>query len=256
MLRYAITDRTCLSPNRSGALFIRRTLPDEWEDALVSHAAALAARGDIDYLQLREKDLPPAALATLARRILEALRASQSQNESQSGPFMRGHQDSHEWGSKDHNRPRLLINSRADIALAVRADGVHLTSSPGELTPAQVRALYSSAGLPPPVVSLSCHTLADVIAARGPHSEDELCFAPDPAATPDLILFGPVFEKRVGGELISSPGPEEGLALLRQACAAASPIPVLALGGITEENTPACLAAGASGIAGIRLFLG
>ncbi len=229
MLRYAITDR-------------RRFADDEaaCADALVAQAATLAARGDIDYFQLREKDLPPAALAGLARRILEELRG---------GPFIpRTSRD--EWGT-NRPGPKLLINSRADVAIAVRADGVHLTSSPGELTPAQVRALYVAAGLPLPIISVSCHTLAEVIAARGLRSEDELCFAPDPAATPDLILFGPVFEKRIGDEPVVE---GSGLKLLREACAAAAPIPVLALGGITEENGAACLEAGASGIAGIRLF--
>jgi len=167
----------------------------------------------------------------LARRILEVLRTHLSNST---------------------RRPKLLINSRTDVAIAVHADGVHLTSSPGEVTPAQVRQLYSGAGLPPPAIGLSCHTVADVIAARGLKSEDELCFAPDPASTPDLILFGPVFEKRVGNQLIAE---GSGLKLLRQACATASPIPVLALGGITEENASACIDAGAAGIAGIRLFL-
>ena len=64
-----------------------------------------------------------------------------------------------------HSRaPKLLINSRADVAVAAGADGVHLTSAPGSLTPAQVRQLYAAAGLPEPVVSVSCHTLAEVAA--------------------------------------------------------------------------------------------
>ncbi len=205
MLRYAITDRQQLGATEA-----------ERADGLVQQAVRLAARGDIDYLQLREKELPPTELATLARRILEALQAKVPDSA---------------------RRPKLLINSRADLAIAVRADGVHLTSSPGELTPAQVRRLYTEASMPTPVVSLSCHSLEDV---RVAHS-----------AAPNLILFGPVFEKRTGDQLIAG-GP--GLEQLRQACAAAAPIPVLALGGITEENTPACLAAGAGGIAAIRLF--
>jgi thiamine-phosphate pyrophosphorylase len=223
MLRYAITAR-------------RRFGVDEASraNALVAQAERLAARGDVDYLQLRQKNLPPGELATLARRILKALRTH---------------------AADPARRPRLLINSRADVASAVRADGVHLTSSPGELTPEQVRALYAEAGLPLPTVSLSCHTLAEVIAARGLRagfgSGDALCFAPDPATTPDLILFGPVFEKRIGDEPVAE---GSGLKLLREACAAAAPIPVLALGGVTEENSAACLEAGVSGIAGIRLF--
>lgn len=219
MLCYAITDRM-----RLGATEAERA------DALVAQAARLAARGDIDYLQLREKNLPAAALAGLARRILEAL---------------------HTHAPDPMHRPKLLINSRADVARAIGADGVHLTSCPGELIPVQVRQLYSVAGLLPPTVSIACHTIADVIAARGPKSEGELCFAPDPATAPDLILFGPVFEKRVSGDLV---GEGSGLELLRQACAAATPVPVLALGGIAEQTAHGCLAAGASGVAGIRLF--
>src|SRR6185437_7517088 len=248
MLRYAITDRRMFGVDEASRA-----------KALVEQAERLAARGDVDYLQLREKDLPPAALAAVARRILEVLHTQSSGAPSvrdkpalsEAGRPSRMGRDAKGWDENRSRRPKLLINSRADVAITVRADGVHLTSSPGELTPEQVRALYTEAGLPLPTVSLSCHTLADVIATRGLKSEDDLCFAPNPATAPDLILFGPVFEKRVGNELVAG---GSGLDLLRRACAAAAPIPVLVLGGITKENSAACLEAGASGIAGIRLF--
>jgi thiamine-phosphate pyrophosphorylase len=183
-------------------------------EPLLQQAANLA--GNIDYLQLREKDLPAAALADLAREILAILRT--------------------------HNAStKLLINSRADIAVATRADGVHLTSASGALTPAQVRHLYAHANLPSPTISLSCHTLEEVTHAANSSEEGR----------PDLILFGPVFEKVVA----ASTTPGIRLTLLAAACRAAAPIPVLALGGITAENTPATLAAGAAGIAAIRLFI-
>jgi thiamine-phosphate pyrophosphorylase len=208
MLRYAITDRA-------------RVFGDEAarEAALLDQAARLAAEG-VDYVQLREKDLPATALAALTRKLLDALRAHSP-------------------------APKVLINSRADVAVAAGADGVHLTSAEGSLTPADVRRLYASAGRPEPVVSVSCHTLNEVAHAR--------------TAAPTLILFGPVFEKvgldagaRQPAEALISEG--SGLNLLHLACAAAGPVPVLALGGITPENTDACLAAGAAGIAAIRLF--
>jgi thiamine-phosphate pyrophosphorylase len=61
----------------------------------------------------------------------------------------------------------------------------------------------------------------------------------------DIVTFGPVF---------SSPGKSQptGLTLLAEACRTAKS--VYALGGITWENAAACMQAGATGIAGIRLF--
>ncbi|HTD96823.1 MAG TPA: thiamine phosphate synthase, partial [Edaphobacter sp.] len=90
---------------------------------------------------------------------------------------------------------------------------------------------------PPPLITISCHTLAEVERARQNHV--------------DAILFAPIFDKTVAGRPLS---PGLGLDALRSACAAAGPPPVYALGGVTLQNAPACLEAGAAGIAGIRLF--
>ena len=134
-------------------------------------------------------------------------------------------------------RPRLLINSRPDIALAAGADGVHLPTGAGALTAAQTRAVFAGAGQPGGLVSRSCHTLAEVTAAR--------------TGGVDFVLFGPVFEKRVRGEVVVE---GRGLDLLREACLTAGTTPVLALGGVTAAGVEACMEAGAAGIAGIRLF--
>jgi thiamine-phosphate pyrophosphorylase len=188
------------------------------QQALLQQAQSLAEHG-VDFVQLRERDLEAGALASLARKILAVLRSHAK-------------------------APKLLINSRADIAVATGADGVHLTSATGELTPADIRRLYASAGLPEPIISISCHALSEIPSAR--------------EAT--LILFGPVFEKVVStvhtphtaDELVSD---GIGLNLLHLACTTAAPTPVLALGGITPENTSATLQAGAAGVAAIRMFL-
>ena len=200
MLRYAVTSRALYSGDEH-----------EKQAALLRQTSRWIADG-IDVIQLREKDLSAAEVATLARSIVKTIELAPSHT-------------------------KLLINSRCDIAIATCSQGVHLTSAPGELTPSQVRRLYVSAGLGAPVVTVSCHTLDDVARAR-----EQLV---------DAILFGPVFEKiLVDQEAISG----QGLNQLHAVCTIALPIPVYALGGVTLENASSCLQAGASGIAGIRLF--
>jgi thiamine-phosphate pyrophosphorylase len=130
---------------------------------------------------------------------------------------------------KNGSKTRLLINSRTDVALAIGADGVHLRS--GDVSPADVRRIWRSAGLTTePVVAVSCHSESEVMAAK--------------AAGADFVVFGPVFGKA------DTTG--TGIAAFRAACGHG--IPVFALGGVTADNAPSCIEAGAAGIAGIRLF--
>jgi thiamine-phosphate pyrophosphorylase len=133
------------------------------------------------------------------------------------------------------SRTKLLINSRTDIALASGAHGVHLPAN--DLPASEVRSLMVRAGTGAPVIGVSTHTIEEVAQAE--------------AHGADFAVFGPVFEKN---RQLST----QGLERLRQACHRPQidgvPMPVLALGGITLENARQCFAAGATGIAAIRLF--
>lgn len=129
-------------------------------------------------------------------------------------------------------RTRVLVNGRLDVAIATGADGVHLTGAAGELRPDQVRKVFPDAA-----ISLSCHSVAEVERVSG--------------WGVDAILFGPVFGKLADGVEVV---PGVGLEGLREACTAARGVPVLALGGVTFERAPECVAVGAAGVAGIRLF--
>ena len=120
------------------------------------------------------------------------------------------------------SRTKVLVNDRLDVALAAGVDGVHL---PGHGLPTvRVRPLVKTLGR-------SIHTVEE-----GLEAERE---------SADFVVFGPVFE---------TPGKKPvGIEALR-AVTAVVKIPVLAIGGITHENTPLALEAGAAGIAAIRLF--
>jgi thiamine-phosphate pyrophosphorylase len=191
--------------------------PPEQRARLLAKVAE-ASRAGVDLIQLREKDLPARELEALAAEAGRLVRENASPR-----------------------RTRLLVNSRVDIAIAASADGVHLRSD--DMAASEARVIFSKAGVHAPVIGVSCHALAEVRLAES-HGAD-------------FAVFGPVFEK------LGTPG--QGLAALRAVCGkvptraieAAVPagsMPVLALGGVTLENTAACLEAGAAGIAGIRLF--
>jgi thiamine-phosphate pyrophosphorylase len=125
---------------------------------------------------------------------------------------------------------KLLVNDRVDIALAAGADGVHLTSA--SLPARVVRQICG----PEFLIGVSTHSLETARDAR------------DSGA--DFALFGPVFET----ESKRMYGPPQGLNRLQQVTSELQSFPVVAIGGITLDNAESCFAAGASGIAGIRLF--
>jgi thiamine-phosphate pyrophosphorylase len=177
-----------------------------------------AAQAGVDYIQLREKDLSVRELEKLARDCADIIRVLRTENR--------------ELGT------RLLINSRTDIALAAGADGIHLRSD--DISAETARSIWQQAAARDSalatrgsIIAVSCHATSEVMRAE--------------ADGADFVVFAPVFEKKDAREIQA-----QGLDALRAPCAAR--IPVLALGGVRLENAASCLAAGAAGIAGIRLF--
>jgi thiamine-phosphate pyrophosphorylase len=222
VLLYYITDRRQF-PGSAGEQ--RRALLTKIEEA---------ARCGLDFIQLREKDLSARELLPLASDALAAIRNAKRKRL--------------ETGNRKPET-RLLINSRVDVALAARADGVHLRGD--DLSPADARATFTKAAAAGHwplatdhfLLAVSCHTPEQVRRAQSDGA--------------DFVVFAPVFEK-AGRKGV-------GLGALRQACRGIPPadtpeaapalhIPVLALGGVTLDNAADCLQAGASGLAAIRLF--
>jgi thiamine-phosphate pyrophosphorylase len=123
----------------------------------------------------------------------------------------------------------LLINGRCDVAVAVGAQGVHLPVSGLPLAPLRRR-------------------WPRLLLGRSTHGEAEVAQARDDGA--DYVTFGPVYDTPSKAPY----GAAKGLQALSRA--AALGVPVLALGGVTLERLEEVAAAGAAGVAGIRLFMG
>jgi thiamine-phosphate pyrophosphorylase len=123
----------------------------------------------------------------------------------------------------------VVVNDRVDVALAGGADGAHLAA---HSMPVQVVRRFVPRAF---VIGVSCHSLAEAMAAE--------------SGGADYLVLGPVFEtpSKLGY------GPPLGLEKLRNITSRIR-MPVLALGGITVDRIRPCLEAGASGIAGIRIF--
>ena len=129
---------------------------------------------------------------------------------------------------------RILVNDRLDVALSERAGGVHLGEQ--SLPLPVVRRFVGNRGEREDfLIGVSCHSLEAAKSAA--------------SAGAAYLFFGPVFATPSKATF----GAPQGLERLAEVCRAVS-IPVLAIGGIALANASDCLAAGASGIAAIRLF--
>jgi thiamine-phosphate pyrophosphorylase len=148
----------------------------------------------VNFIQIREKDITARELFEFTLAVLEV-----RDNEM-----------------RKRLPVKIFLNSRADVAVATGADGVHLPSDAPEQT------------LPGLLVFRSCHTLDQVRTTNA-----------------NFVTFGPVFETPGKGAPV-------GLDTLRLACQLGRP--VYALGGVNWDNAAECMRAGAEGIAGIRLF--
>jgi len=128
----------------------------------------------------------------------------------------------------------ILINDRLDVACAVRAAGVHLSEHSLPVSEAK-RFLVERFTPHSYLLGASVHSLETALEAE--------------QGGASYVMFGPVFATPSKAAF----GTPQGLQNLRRVCAETK-IAVLAIGGITLENAQACLEAGASGIAAIRLF--
>jgi len=118
-----------------------------------------------------------------------------------------------------HAEVPFVINDRADIATLVRADGLHLGQD--DLSIEDARRVVGD--MP---IGVSTHNLEQALKAETEGA--------------DLIAFGPIFETKTK----QNPDPVVGLPALEKVCRAVSR-PVVAIGGITPENSAETLRAGA-----------
>ncbi len=157
----------------------------------------------VDAIQLREPDLDGRPLSDLTTRI--RLRAASTSS-------------------------RVLVNDRADVALASGAHGVHLRADGPPV--GRVRRLGPDGWL----VGRSVHTVTESRAASD--------------AGADYLMFGTLFS---GGSKGTVPD-DSSLDRLRES-ARVSRAPVIAIGGIDAARAEQCIDAGASGVAAISIFL-
>jgi len=156
----------------------------------------------VDWVQVRERDLDGAALLALVDSLSGAARDA---------------------AQRAGREVRILVNRRADVALASNADGVHLGFD--ALDVITVRSLLGTDAL----VGVSTHSAAEARAAR--------------AAGADYVHLAPVFPP------ISKAPSRPPLGPAAVAAAAPNSPPILAQGGVDAGNAAALLAAGAAGVA-------
>lgn len=166
----------------------------------VSHAAQVQSLidGGANFIQLREKYLAPKDFYFEAEKALEIAR---------------------------RNNVKIIINDRVDIALASKADGVHLGQD--DLPPEKAREILGENT----IIGFSTHNIKQAIAAI--------------KLPVDYIAIGPVFATK------TKENPDEivGLENVKKVREAIGDFPLVAIGGINYENLQSVLDAGVNSVA-------
>ncbi len=166
----------------------------------ISHAEQVEKliEGGAEFIQLREKHLAPRNFYADAKKALDIART--------------------------HN-VKILINDRADLALVLKADGVHLGQN--DLPPQQARNILGEKS----IVGFSTHDLKQAVAAI--------------KFPVDYIAVGPVFTTTTK----ENPDAVIGLDGVKKIRGAIGDFPLVAIGGINYANFRAVLDAGANSAA-------
>jgi len=172
------------------------TDPDACLGRPIERVVAEAVEAGVGMVQLRGKGMPARELFLLGRALLEPVRRGEA---------------------------LLVVNDRADVALALGADGVHLGG--GSLPVGEVRRILG----PGRLIGVSVHSVAEALDAERDGA--------------DYLVLGTIFETR------SHPGLEPaGLGLVSRVARSVG-IPVIAIGGIHAGNAASVMEAGARGVA-------
>ena len=162
------------------------------------------AAGGATFIQLRDKSLSPLEFFQHAKSAVEFAR---------------------------RRSVRIIINDRADIALATKADGVHLGQD--DLAPEAARKILG----PGAIIGYSTHNLEQARHAL--------------SLPVDYLAIGPIFATSSKTDT----EPIVGLEILRSVAAIAAGLPIVAIGGITLGNAPDLISRGASSVAVISALL-
>lgn len=166
----------------------------------LSHAEQVKRliKGGANFIQLREKNLPPKHFYADA---LEAVRISRAEN------------------------VKIIINDRVDIALAVKADGVHLGQ--GDFPPLAARKILGEKA----IIGFSTHNLQQISEAI--------------KMPLDYIAIGPIFETKTK----ENPDKIVGVETIKKIREIISDFALVAIGGINRTNFLKPLEAGADSVA-------
>jgi len=162
---------------------------------------AQAVLGGVDLVQLRDKRLPGGQLMDLAVAMIEAI----------------------------GGRAKVIVNDRADVALAVGAQGVQLGEEGLPVAAARM-ALGDNA-----LIGRSVHSLGSAIQAESDGA--------------DFLVLGTMYASQ------SHPGEEPAGPQLMREISKTTRLPLIGIGGVTPENVDELIQAGASGVAVITNIL-